>query len=136
MTVDGMRIHALIASSLVVIALTAGQLAAQVSDNSSPNHVFAQFSDGRFSDGTFYRSTLMVSSDSLNPINCTAILYGLTIAGFGDGATRSFTLAGGGWNIYKTPGTQSLRSGFMTLNCNAAVTAQVLYTFQLGRAHV
>ena len=124
-----MRIHALIASSLLVIALADGELAAQVTDSSSPNHVFAQFADGRFSDGTFYRSTVMVSSDNLSSINCTATLYGLTVAGFGDGSTRSFNLASGGWNIYRTPGSQNFRKGYVTLNCNAAVTAQVLYTF-------
>src|SRR3954470_16569694 len=124
-----MRIHRLIASSLIVVALASGQLRAQVTDSSSLNHVFAQFADGRFSDGTFYRSSLMVSSDGSGSINCTATLYGLTVSGFGDGTTRSFTLAAGGWNIYKSPGTQSQRSGFLTLNCAAAVTAQVLYTF-------
>jgi len=123
-----MRIHTLIASSLIVIALGAGELGAQVNDSSAPNHVFAQFADGRFSDGTFFRSTVMVSSDSLSYTNCTATLYGLTVAGFGDGSTRSFTLAGGGWNIYRTPGSQAFRQGYVTLNCNAAVTAQVLFT--------
>jgi hypothetical protein len=124
-----MRIHTLIASSLIVVALGAGEIGAQVTDSSAPNHVFAQFADGRFSDGTFYRSTVVVSSDSLSAINCTATLYGLTVTGFGDGSTRSFTLAGGGWNIYTTPGSQSFRQGYVTLNCNAAVTAQVLFTF-------
>src|ERR1041384_4654129 len=102
-----MRIHALIASSLTVMVLAAGSLGAQVTDSSSPNHVFAQFADGRFSDGTFYRSTLMVASDSASSINCTAILYGMTVPGFGDGATRTFSLVAGGWNIYKTPGSQN-----------------------------
>src|SRR5690242_5216688 len=100
-----MRIHTLIASSLIVVALGAGEIGAQVTDSSAPNHVFAQFADGRFSDGTFYRSTVIVSSDSASSINCTATLYGLTVAGFGDGSTRGFTLAGGGWNIYRTPGS-------------------------------
>src|SRR5215212_8141725 len=110
-----MRIHTLIASSLLVIVFAAAKLGAQVTDSSSPDHVFAQFADGRFFDGTFYRSTVMVASDSLSSINCTSTLHGLTVAGFGDGATRTFTLVGGGWNIYKTPGTQSLRTGYVTL---------------------
>src|SRR5438270_8560681 len=104
-----MRIHALLASSLMIIALAAGELGAQVTDSSAPNHVFAQFADGRFSDGTFYRSTLIVSSDSLSSINCTATLYGLTVAGFGDGSTRNFSVVGGGWNVYRTPGTQTFQ---------------------------
>jgi hypothetical protein len=113
----------------MVMALAAGELDAQVTDSSSPNHVFAQVADGWFSDGTFYRSTVMVSSDSLSSITCTATLYGLTVAGFGNGSTRTFTLLAGGWNIYRTPGSQTFRNGYLTVNCNAAVTAQVLYTF-------
>jgi hypothetical protein len=124
-----MRVRILIPFLMIVMALAAGELTAQVTDNSASTHVFAQFADGTFSDGTFYRATVMVSSDNVNSINCTAILYGLTVQGFGDGSVRTFTLAAGGWSIYKTPGTQSFRNGYMTLNCNAAVTAQVLYTF-------
>src|SRR5437763_1792054 len=112
-----MRIHALLASLFIVIALGASEVDAQVTDSSSTNHVFAQFADGRFSDGTFYRSTVLVSSDNLNSINCTSTLYGLTVSGFGDGSTRSFTLVAGGWNIYKTPGSQNFRGGYVTLNC-------------------
>ena len=124
-----MGIRTLAALLPLLIALTVTELPAQVNDSSAPNHVFAQFADGRFSDGTSYRSTIMVSSDSLSAIDCTATLYGLTVAGFGDGAQRTFTVASGGWNIYKTPGSQSFRSGYMTLNCSGSVTAQVLYSF-------
>jgi hypothetical protein len=123
-----MRINALIGVSLIVIALAAGEVRAQVTDSSSRDHVFAQFADGRFSDGAFFRSTVMVSSDSLSSVTCTASLFGLTVAGFGDGSRRTFTLAGGGWNIYRSPGSQTLQTGSLTLNCNAAVTAQVLYS--------
>jgi len=124
-----MKIRILIAASVAFIFLTTLQLGAQVTDSSSPNHVFAQFADGRFSDGTFYRSTVMVSSDNLNPTNCTATLRGLTVSGFGDGTRRSFTVASGGWNIYKSPGSQDFRGGYLTLNCSLPVTAQVLYSF-------
>ena len=74
-----MRIRTFFISSLVLIGLASGELLAQVNDSSAANHVFAQFADGRFSDGTFYRSTIMASSDSLNAINCTAThdLHGL-----------------------------------------------------------
>ncbi len=113
--------------ALIMIVLAAGRLGAQVTDSSAPNHVFAQFADGRFSDGTFYRSTIMVSSDSLNAINCTATLHGLSVAGFGDGVRRDFSVAAGGWNIYRSPGSQNFRGGYVTLNCDTPVTAQVLY---------
>ena len=102
-----MEIRTLFAASLVLIGLAAGELRGQVNDSSSPNHIFAQFADGRVSDGTFYRSTIMVSSDSLNATDCTATLHGMTVPGFGDGTRRFFTLAAGGWNIYETPGSQT-----------------------------
>src|SRR5437762_13788159 len=111
-----MGIRTLFAFSLALIALTAGELRAQVNDSSAPNHIFAQFADGRFSDGSYYRSTIMVSSDGLNATDCTATLHGLTVAGFGDGIRRFFTIASGGWNIYKSPGSQIFRGGYLTLN--------------------
>jgi hypothetical protein len=64
-----MRIYKMFAAFLIVLGAAAGELGAQVNDSSAPNHVFAQFADGRFSDGTYYRSTMMVSSDSLSSIN-------------------------------------------------------------------
>src|SRR5688572_13007251 len=71
-----MRIQALMVSSLIILALSDVTIHAQVTDSSSPNHVFAQFADGMFSDGTFYRSTLVVSSDSSTSTSCTATLHG------------------------------------------------------------
>jgi len=92
--------------------------------------VFAEFADGKFPDGSFYRSTLMVQSDSSSAIQCTAKLLGLTVPGFGDGSTLTFTLRGsGGYTIVSTAGTQKLSSGYATLNCDSAVSAQVLYSY-------
>jgi hypothetical protein len=99
-----------------------------ITDNQSRNHIFAQFADGKFSDGAFYRSTFLVSSDNTTSINCTATLVGLTVPGFGNGSTYTFTVVRGGWSIITTPGTQSLRSGYATLDCNAPVAAQVLFS--------
>jgi hypothetical protein len=124
-----MNIRTLLTSSLVVVALAAAELHGQVNDSSAPNHVFAQFADGTFSDGPYYRSTITVSSDSQTATNCTATLHGLSVDGFGDGTRRTFTVASGGWNIYRTPGSQNYRGGYVTLNCSASVTAQVLYSF-------
>ena len=102
-------------------------LDAGVTDNQSGSHVFAQFVDGRFPDGTFYRSTLLVSSDNSSSTDCTATLGGLTIPGFGNGSTQSFSVAAGRSSIITTPGTQNLVSGYAKLICTAPVAAQVLY---------
>jgi hypothetical protein len=124
-----MRIRTTFVLTLLLMAVGRGNLRGQVTDGSASAHVFAQFADGRFSDSTYYRSTITVASDSLNAVSCTATLHGLTVSGFGDGTQRNFTVASGGWNIYKSPGSQNFRGGYVTLNCNAAVTAQVLYSF-------
>lgn len=126
---EAMRFQLFVTISLLLSVLAAGELQGQVNDSSSANHVFAQFADGRFSDESFYRSTLMVSSDNLNATNCTATLHGLTVAGFGDGIRRLFTVNSGGWNIYQSPGSQTFRGGYLTLNCSLPVTAQILYSF-------
>ena len=109
---------------------TTGTTTTGVTDNRSTTHVFAQVADGGFSDGSFYRSTLIVQSDSTSTISCTATLVGLTISGFGDGTSRSFSLAAGGIAIIDTPGTQSIQTGYMNLSCSSAVTAQLLYAFR------
>jgi sugar lactone lactonase YvrE len=101
-----------------------------VTDNRSMNHVFAQVADGRFADGSGYRSTLVVQSD-VSAATCTATLgEGLTIPGFGDGQSLSINLAAGGIAVVDTAGTQTLRTGYMTLSCSSAVTAQVLYSLR------
>jgi len=102
-------------------------LDAGVTDNQSVSHVFAQFVDGKFGDNTFYRSTLLVSSDNSISTDCTATLGGLTVPGFGNGSTQSFTVAAGRTSVMTTPGTQSLVSGYAKLICTAPVAAQVLY---------
>lgn len=104
-------------------------LAAQVTDNASISHVFAEFADGKFSDGSYYRSTTMVATDSISNVSCTWTLYGLTVTGFGDGTRLMFSLAPGGWDIRKTPAVQDFKAGYATLMCSGPVTAQILYTY-------
>src|SRR5262245_46481540 len=47
--------------------------------NAQPStfHVFPQVADGRFSDGTFYRSTLLILSNGAGA-QCTLSLHGMT----------------------------------------------------------
>jgi hypothetical protein len=104
-------------------------VAPTVTDNQSGTHIFAEFADGRLSDGTLYRSTLMVSSAGTASIECTATLTGLTVPGFGNGSTNTFSLGPRASTIIRTAGVQSFRSGYATLNCAAPVAAQVLYSY-------
>jgi sugar lactone lactonase YvrE len=108
-----------------------------LTDNRSMNHVFAQVADGLFADGSGYRSTLVVQSDTSAAVTCTATLGGgLTIPGFGDGQSLSINLPAGGVAVVDTPGTQALKTGYMTLSCSSAVTAQVLYSLRSSSGNV
>jgi hypothetical protein len=99
-----------------------------VTDTKSVSHVFPQIVDGALPDGAVYRSTFLVSSDNGTATDCTTTLYGLTIPGFGNGSTSTFSLPAGGWSIVSTPGTQPLKSGFAVLTCSGPVAAEVLYS--------
>jgi hypothetical protein len=94
----------------------------------SAYHVFPQFADGRLGDGTFYRTTLMISNpNSSAGANCTIQLRGLTVPGF----PLSHTMGAGGWVITPTSGTQTFQSGYATLQCSISVEAQLLYSLYL-----
>ena len=114
---------------LFLSVLAVPNLAAQVTDNAAISHVFAEFADGKFNDGSYYRSTTMVATDSIANVNCTWTFYGLTVPGLGDGTRLVFSLSPGGWDIRKTPATQNFKAGYATLICNQPVTAQILYTY-------
>jgi len=111
-------------------------LSAQVTDNASTSHVFAEFADGKFNDGSYYRSTTMVATDSSTVVSCTWTLYGLTVTGFGDGARLAFSLPAGGWDIRKTTAAQAFKGGYATLTCSSPVTAQILYTYYSSSGQV
>lgn len=89
-------------------------------------HVFPQFADGRLSsDGSYYRTTLMVSNTSSTNATCTLQLRGLTVAGF----STNYSVLAQGWTIASTSGTQAFQSGYATLQCNTKVEAQLLYSY-------
>jgi hypothetical protein len=64
------------------------------SPTASTAHLFPQFADGRFTDGTYYRTTLMISNLSdTAPAACSLQLHGLTLSKF----ALSYTLTPGGF---------------------------------------
>jgi len=89
-------------------------------------HVFPQFADGVLSDGSYYRTTPMVSNPSSTDASCTLQLYGLTINGYN---TYAVTLPRGAWTLETISSNQSLQSGYATLQCSASVEAQLLYSY-------
>jgi hypothetical protein len=110
-----------------VCALFATSAFAQVTDSRSKDHVFAQFALGRFPDGSYYRSTLIVATEA-SLANCDAKLVGLTVPGWGsDGSGGTFRLASTTAFIIVSDGKQGFQSGFLNLHCDQPVAAQVLY---------
>ena len=88
--------------------------------------VFPQFADGRLTDGTYYRTTLMISNRSdTASVTCSLQLRGLTLPGFPSG----YTLLPSGFIFVSTEGTQNIQSGYATLQCNSDVDAQLLYSY-------
>jgi hypothetical protein len=120
---------------LVFVGLTDFALAQN--DGRAWTHVFPQFVDGKFSDGTYYRSTLSLISPTSETGTCTLRLNGITTV-LENTAGRSFTLGSltlnlsagaGGWYIARSQGTASFQAGYATVNCSVPQTAHVIYSF-------
>ncbi len=94
----------------------------------SAYHVFPQFADGRLSDGSYYRTTIMIVNSSNSSGTCTLRLYGLTVNG--SSVFNYGTFPAGSWNITTSISSmQNLKSGYATLQCGMPVEAQLLYSF-------
>jgi hypothetical protein len=95
-------------------------------------HVFPQVADGRFSDGSFYRSTITVlplfEGDAPQ---CVLTLFGMSaaFAGGSSSSSFSFNVAAGGVAAMQTTGNQAFQSGYGTLTCSTNVFANMLYSF-------
>jgi hypothetical protein len=90
---------------------------------------FPQFADGRFADGTFYRSTLMVMPVLfVRDVACSFDLHGVPAAfeDFGMQSTINFSLPPGAILSTRTTGSQTYRGGYATLTCSVPVYASVL----------
>ena len=113
------------------LLMFSGTLAA----NHNTTHVFPQFADGRFPDGTFYRTTMIIENILATAANCTWTLTGMTtVLDSGEvGATFSHTFPAGATGsalyIRTTTGTQGFQSGYATIACDVPVFALVLYSF-------
>ena len=89
-------------------------------------HVFPQVADGYNSDGSYFQSTLVVttSNPSTGNPSCTVQFHGLAISGQ---SQASFTVVGGVF-VFPTPGnTQALQTGYASLQCSSNVEAQLQY---------
>jgi hypothetical protein len=103
----------------------------QVISAQSMSHIFPQFADGRLSDGSYYRSTIMIlpwfENDSPN---CLFSLHGMVanLEGGLSGSNFTINIPAGGYYAGRSTGTQAFQAGYATLTCNTNVFANVLYT--------
>src|SRR5437016_480790 len=93
-------------------------------------HIFPQFADGVFPDGSSYRSTLIIEKRSAGSATCALSLTGMTTTMESGDSGSSFSVTTGvsGWTTLRTNGTQPFQGGYAILNCNLDVFATVLYS--------
>ena len=112
---------------IAILVLAPNSLWAQVRA-----HVFPEFVDGTASDGSFYKTTIII----VPPFNtdkpvCTLTTNGLSVAfegGEPKGNSFNFSVPASGWLLARTTAGQTLGSGYATLSCDLLVYAQALIT--------
>jgi hypothetical protein len=123
---------------LVMVGLWLVMLSRGLCASESTAHVFPQFVDGRFADGTYYRTTLMLTNMFTAPATCTWTLHEMTASlDTGEsGSTFSVTIpsnttgiSGESLYIRSTTGTQAFQSGYATISCSVPVFALVIYGY-------
>ncbi|HEY2381427.1 MAG TPA: hypothetical protein VGK48_09650 [Terriglobia bacterium] len=103
--------------------------------------VFPQFADGTFSDGSFYRSTVIVqSSDSIFTQHCAIWTYGVPTPKFTNATGQVFTLSTTNElpftlnslrsQVFKSAGTNPISTGFIGVGCDGVDwTSYLLFSF-------
>jgi hypothetical protein len=98
-------------------------------DGRNTEHTFAQYADGRFFDGTYYRSTLLFTNPDSRSNGCVFRTYGVIPEmrdEFGNTVvtdTLRFTAPGSSWSVVSSTATQGFAAGAATLFCDYPVTA-------------
>jgi len=109
-------------------------LAFQQEKIQAASQVFPQFVDGRFADGTFYTSTLMISNpDASRSASCAVIFRGFrptvkdSIGNVTTADAFTIDIEPGRGDVLTTSGSGEFRSGYVTLDCAQPIDAVVLY---------
>jgi len=115
-------------AALVTFLLAPNCLLAQVK-----SQIFPAFVDGTASDGTSYKSTLIIIPPfNADRPNCTLTTRGFSVAfesGEPRGTSFTFPIPAGGLVASRTNASQSLATGYATLTCDVEVYAELLVTF-------
>src|SRR5205814_6410882 len=102
-------------------------VATSISATANTYHIFPQFADGKFPDGSFYRTTRMYINSSPAATTCTTQIWGVSTDG---SAGLTTNLQPGTFSIGPTNGTQPFQSGYVTMDCpSSPVDAQELYSY-------
>ena len=126
------------ATVLVLLSACTISLYAQTNspDYQSTVHVFPRFVDGAIGGGKFYVSTLQVSATDFTATTwCTFSLLAMPARKLTDirgvvgiGTLFNIALVAGGWQILQSAGEQPLAAGGALLQCDAPVTAHLIYS--------
>jgi hypothetical protein len=115
-------------AAIGILLLAPNSLLAQVK-----TQIFPEFVDGTASDGTSYKSTLIIIPPfNADRPNCTLTTRGLSVAfesGEPRGTSFTFAIPAGGLIASRTNANQPLSAGFATLACDVEVYAELLITF-------
>lgn len=87
--------------------------------------IFPQIADGSFDDGSYFRSTLVVSTGSTVYARCTLQLHGLTV----NGQSQIAFFVNGEFTFASPGNAQKIQTGYASLQCDQKVDAQLLYSF-------
>jgi hypothetical protein len=92
-------------------------------------HVFPQFVDGAYPDGSFYRSTLFAINAATVNASCTYQLYGMSNDRLLPANTITLPANGGVFRASTTGNAAVLAAGYSTLNCNQPTFSYVQYEY-------
>src|SRR5690242_2227847 len=113
-------------SLLLLFVCGSTELRAQ---GASTYHVFPQFVDGAYDDGTFYRSTLFATNATALNASCKYQLYGMPSDRLLP--TNTFTLGANGavMRVSTRGGSAAFAGGYITLTCDQPVFSYVQYEY-------
>jgi hypothetical protein len=102
---------------------------AQTDRSANANHTFPQIADGKFSDGSYYKSSVIATSVTAGVTSCTLTLNGLPANRLAGGVSTFDLTNTGAYTVLQTTGDQPIASGYASLSCTRPVTAFVVYEY-------
>jgi hypothetical protein len=92
-------------------------------------HVFPQFVDGAFPDGSFFRSTLFAINAATANASCNYQLHGMSNDRLGPANTITLPANGGVFRASTTGNAAAIAAGYSTLSCDQPTFSYVQYEY-------